>query len=102
MLGQRLRALRNKRGVSQERLAAILGVRQNHISRVERGDIQNVRMDMLEGLAKALSVKTDYFFGFVDLDHADAVYTDRTPQESREEDAPRDLRHRRRAAKVQP
>ena len=99
MLGNRLRAIRVKRGMSQERLAAALGIRQNHISMIESGNVQNVRMDLLEKLAKALHVKTDYFFGFVDLDHADATYAEHTrPQAScaEEPEAPRDLRYRRR------
>ena len=99
MLGNRLRAIRVKRGISQEKLAAQLGVRQNHVSMIESGNVQNVRMDLLEKLARALHVKTDYFFGFVDLDHADATYAEHLSQASREEDAeaPRDLRYRRRA-----
>jgi transcriptional regulator with XRE-family HTH domain len=84
MLKDRLKAIRHKRGISQERLAEILGVRQNHISRIESGSIQNVRMDMLAGLARALGVKTDYFFGFVDLEHADAEYWGDKPEEARE------------------
>ena len=100
MLGQRLRAIRVKRGMSQEKLAALLGVRQNHVSMIESGNVQNVRMDLLEKLARALHAKTDYFFGFVDLDHADAAYDEHTrPQAPGAEasDWPRDLRYRRRA-----
>jgi transcriptional regulator with XRE-family HTH domain len=85
MLKERLKAIRNKRGISQERLAEILGVRQNHISQIENGYIHNVRMDLLERLARALHVKTDYFFGFVDIEHADAEYAGSIPQGEPEE-----------------
>jgi transcriptional regulator with XRE-family HTH domain len=74
MLKDRLRVMREKRGMSQEQLAKSAGVRQSHISRIENGSIQNVRMDLLERLARALRVKTDYFFGFVEEEHADANY----------------------------
>jgi transcriptional regulator with XRE-family HTH domain len=84
--------------MSQEKLAALLGVRQNHISMIESGNVQNVRMDLLAKLARALHVKTDYFFGFVDLEHADATYAEHLPQASgaEESEALRDLRFRRR------
>jgi transcriptional regulator with XRE-family HTH domain len=64
MVGERIKSLREtKPGLTQERLAAAAGVRQSHISRIESGDIKNVRGDLLAKIAQALGVSTDYLLG---------------------------------------
>ena len=68
MLGERVSRARAKRQLTQEQLAASAGVRQSHISRIESGDIKNVRGDILAKMAQALGVSTDYLLGLGDAE----------------------------------
>lgn len=54
-LGGRVRALRQERGLSQERLAHEAGLHRTYISQVERGD-RNVAVLNLLRLSRALQV----------------------------------------------
>jgi transcriptional regulator with XRE-family HTH domain len=63
MLGERVARIPKKKPLTQEQLAAAAGVRQSHISRIESGDIMNVRGDILAKIAQALEVSADYLLG---------------------------------------
>lgn len=54
-IGQRLRALRKHRGVSQERLGELAGLSGKFIGEVERGE-KSISIDSLYALAVALEV----------------------------------------------
>ncbi|GAB3589321.1 helix-turn-helix transcriptional regulator [Angustibacter peucedani] len=54
-LGRNLRGLRAERGLSQEQLAAVLGVHRTYMGALERGQ-RNVSLRSLERLAAALEV----------------------------------------------
>ena len=62
-LGDRLRAVRRRLGVSQVELAAKAGVEQQSISRVERNERLYMRSDVLARLVKALGVSADELLG---------------------------------------
>jgi transcriptional regulator with XRE-family HTH domain len=62
-LGDRLRAVRRRLGVSQVELAAKSGVQQQSISRVERNERLYMRSDVLARLVKALGVSADELLG---------------------------------------
>ncbi len=51
--GQRLRAVREKAGVSQEKLAEMAGLHRTYVSSVERGK-RNISIQNIERLAVAL------------------------------------------------
>jgi transcriptional regulator with XRE-family HTH domain len=53
--GRRLRALRRKRGLSQEELAFRAGLHRTYVSSVERGE-RNVALINVERLARALEI----------------------------------------------
>ena len=55
VLGANTKALRESHGWSQERLAEVSGLHRTYVSGVERG-VRNVTVDIIEKLAKALSV----------------------------------------------
>ena len=59
-LRDRVRALRQKRGWTQNHLADVSGVPQPTIWRLEKGLIQNPKADVLRRLAAALEVYADY------------------------------------------
>lgn len=59
--GDRVRALRTDRGLSQEKLAELSGLHRTYVSSVERGE-RNIALDNILELARALDVHvTDLF-----------------------------------------
>ena len=53
--GERLRAVRQQRGISQEKLAELAGLHRTYVSSIERGE-RNVSLVNIERLAAALGV----------------------------------------------
>ena len=47
MLGERIRKRRDELALTQEQLARVTGLKQFHISRIERGDIKDVKGETL-------------------------------------------------------
>ena len=65
MVGQRLRALRESVGLSQNKLAGMIGVRQSSINRYENG--QSVpSIQTFRWYADYFDVSMDYIFGRTD------------------------------------
>ncbi len=62
-LGARLRHRREELGLSQVEVAALAGMRQNMISRMESGDTPNPGADVLTRLCLALSCPSDWLLG---------------------------------------
>jgi transcriptional regulator with XRE-family HTH domain len=56
-LGQMLKALRQRRGLTQDQLAQIAGYSKGYISLLESGARKNPSLPTLKRLAKALKVK---------------------------------------------
>lgn len=54
-LGDKIRSLRERRNLTQEQLAEIVGVHQSKISHCETGE-RGVSLSLLERLARALDV----------------------------------------------
>ena len=65
-LGDRLRELRQKLGMTQKQLAEHSGVTDATISRVESRQIKGLRGEALGRLAEALGVTVDYLLGRTD------------------------------------
>ena len=62
----RIKSLREKRGLIQERLATELGITQQMLSKYEKTtDI--IKVDILKKLAKYFNVTTDYLLGLSDV-----------------------------------
>ena len=59
--GERLRALRGKKGMSQEAVADFLGISRTAYNKYESGAIKPVRK--LEGLSRLFGVSADYILG---------------------------------------
>jgi transcriptional regulator with XRE-family HTH domain len=57
-VGQRLRALRTAQGMSQEKLAKLLGITQSNVSGLERG-VRSLTIHQVAKLALALGSSTD-------------------------------------------
>ena len=58
-----LKKLRNKKDWSQERLAREAGISYITLVKIERGNIQNPKLETLIKLAKALGVSLDKLVG---------------------------------------
>lgn len=58
-----LKKYRNKEGYSQEKLAREAGISYNTLIKIERGGIQNPKIETILKLAKALSVSVDELLG---------------------------------------
>lgn len=69
-VGQRIKAAREKRGLTQEELAALVNISPTHVSVIERG-AKTVRMDTFVAIANVLEVSADSLLIDV-VDHATA------------------------------
>lgn len=58
-LGQNIKSLREKHGLSQDRLAKLADVANNTIIKIEQGENQNPTLETLKKIAKALDVSID-------------------------------------------
>jgi transcriptional regulator with XRE-family HTH domain len=56
---QRLRRLRESKGLSQEKLARLADVANNTIIKIEAGKNQNPTLNTIKKIAKALNIKSD-------------------------------------------
>lgn len=63
LVGQRVKELRNKLGISQEELADLAGLDRTYITSVERGK-RNISIMNIEKLSIALKVSLKEFFNF--------------------------------------
>ncbi len=59
-LGEKVRALRDKKGMNQKQVAEASGITQATISRVESGLVKELKSEALRRLAEALGVTMDY------------------------------------------
>jgi transcriptional regulator with XRE-family HTH domain len=59
--GERVRALRMAKGLSQEQLAERAGLHRTYVSSLERGQ-RNVGLDNIHAIARALEVRPSQLF----------------------------------------
>ena len=59
LLGNRIRIAREKKGITQEELAARVNISPSHISVIERG-VKTARIDTVVRIANELDVSSDY------------------------------------------
>lgn len=64
-LAKNLRKLRERKGLSQDRLAKLADVANNTIIKIEQGKNINPTLDTLKKMAKALEVSVDDLIGYV-------------------------------------
>lgn len=62
-VGAKIRAVRRKRGLTQEQLAEMIDTQHSYIGYVERGE-QNLTLLTLEKIANALNVESGWLFGY--------------------------------------
>jgi len=87
-LGERLSAVRARRGLTQGEVARRVRLPQQAISRLERGERQHVRSDVLARFAIALDVSTDVLLGLRDMPAGEAP-----PSATQPRDDAHDIKH---------
>ena len=65
-IGERIKLRRKELGMSADKLGAILGKDRSTIFRYEKGDIENLPLDILQPIAKALMTTPQYLMGWGD------------------------------------
>jgi transcriptional regulator with XRE-family HTH domain len=70
-LGQRLKRVRERKGLSLRQLSELSGVERGLISKLERGQRPQVSVPVAMRLAKALGVTLDYLAGMYEEEDTD-------------------------------
>ena len=63
-IGKRIKQRRKELGMSADKLGEILGKDRSTIFRYEKGDIENLPLDILQPIAKALNTSPAYLMGW--------------------------------------
>jgi transcriptional regulator with XRE-family HTH domain len=67
-MAQRIRDLRQEKGLTLEQVADVVGVGKSTVRKWETGIIANMRRDKIASLAKALGTTPAYLMGWEDVD----------------------------------
>ena len=59
-LGEKIKELREKKGMNQKQVAEASGITQATISRIEKGKVKQLKSEALKRLAEALGTTVDY------------------------------------------
>lgn len=65
MFGQRIKELRQEKGLTQIQLAELLFTTQSTIGKYERGELQP-NIEVIKNLCKIFEVSADYLLGLTD------------------------------------
>lgn len=66
-INERVRELREERGLTRKELAQLSGVNESLLGRIENGKIHKIQDDALQRLAKFFSVSADFLLGLTDI-----------------------------------
>lgn len=67
-MGDRIRLLRKKSGMTQEELGEKLGVSKTIVNRYESGIIENIKRSSIEIMCKLFNVSASYLLGIEELE----------------------------------
>lgn len=76
VIGKRIKERRKELGMSADTLAKHLGKDRSTIYRYEKGDIENMPLDILEPIAKALNTTPQYLMGWEEEEKNNDTITD--------------------------
>jgi transcriptional regulator with XRE-family HTH domain len=80
-LGEKVKTLREKKGMNQKEVAEASGITQATISRIESGQVKELKSEALKRLAGALGVTVDYLVDKTDkLTPNDIIRSDAAAQ----------------------
>lgn len=75
VLGQKIKARRRQLEMTQEELGNKIGVTKATINKYEIGTVVNIKIPILESLAKALNCNPCYLLGWSDNIHTENIHT---------------------------
>ena len=64
MTGERIKKLRKEKGLTQEQLGNLLGVKKSAIAKYENNRVSNLKKDTIQKLSEIFDVSPSYFLGF--------------------------------------
>ena len=73
-VGERIRSLRKREGISQTELAQEIGVIKQTLYKYETGIVTNIPADKIEAMARALGVTPGFIMGWEDRDAESFTY----------------------------
>ncbi len=71
IINDRIKAIREHKGLSASDLARVTGLNQSEISQIESGRKRSPRLDTIQRIARALDVSIDYLSGRYEYDSLD-------------------------------
>lgn len=77
-IGQRIKQRRKALGMTADELGARLGKDRSTIYRYEKGDIENLPLDILEPIAAALQTTPQYLMGWEQVQQKNSTLADIT------------------------
>lgn len=77
-IGQRIKARRKALKISADEMGAKLGKDRSTIYRYEKGDIENLPLDILEPIADILQTTPQYLMGWEEVQQKNSILTDIT------------------------
>ena len=75
-IGQRIQARRKELKMSADELAKRIGKNRATVYRYEKGEIENMPLDVLEPIANALETTQQYLMGWEKIEKKDDTITD--------------------------
>src|SRR5699024_12669991 len=63
MTGERIKKLRKEKGLTQEQLGNLLGVKKSAIAKYENNRVYNLKKDTIQKLSEIFEVPATYFLG---------------------------------------
>lgn len=76
VVGKRIKQRRKELGMSADKLAELIGKDRSTIYRYEKGDIENLPLDILEPVAKALRTTPQYLMGWEEMQKKNDILSD--------------------------
>ncbi len=61
-IGNKIRKLRKERGLTQEKLGELIGVKKSAVAKYENNRVENLKRATIQKLAEVLEVSPSYFF----------------------------------------
>lgn len=86
LIGKRIQARRKQLGMSADELGKRLGKDRSTIYRYEKGDIENLPLDILEPIAYALETTPQYLMGWEQVEQANDIISEVTLRMMRDEE----------------
>ncbi|WP_304960528.1 helix-turn-helix domain-containing protein [Thomasclavelia cocleata] len=63
MTGERIKKLRKEKGLTQEQLGKLLGVKKSAIAKYENNRVENLKKETIQKLSDIFNVPASYFLG---------------------------------------